>query len=85
MIYHLRTTMGISTAFYSHTEEYPIFGTGQGSGNSLVLVWLLLSATLFDIHTSIAYGAELQDPFGTHSVRVSISGFVEDTNACVNE
>jgi hypothetical protein len=84
MKYHLRTTMGISTTFYSHTKEYPIFGTGQGSGNSPV-VWLLLSATLFDIHTSMAYGAEIQDPSGTHSVRVSISGFVDDTNACVNE
>ena len=84
MKYHLRTANGISSTFYSHSDEFPIFGTGQGSGNSPVL-WLLLSATLFDIHTSMAWGAEIQDPMRTITVKVSISGFVDDTNACVNE
>ena len=84
MKYHLRTTNGISSTFYSHSDAFPIFGTGQGSGNSPVL-WLLPSATLFDVHTSLAWGAELQDPQRTITVKVSISGFVDDTNACVNE
>jgi len=84
MKYHLRTPKGLSSTTYSHSVEFPIFGTGQGSGNSPVL-WLLLSATLFDVHTSLAWGAELQDPSRSTTVKVSISGFVDDTNACVNE
>jgi hypothetical protein len=27
--------LGVTEEQYSHSEEYPIFGTGQGSGNSL--------------------------------------------------
>jgi len=82
--YYLRTAKGLSDNFYSHCDEFPIYGTGQGSGNSPVL-WLLLSATLFDIHTSMANGAILHDPSGTISLRLSINGFVDDTNACVND
>ena len=82
--YYLRTQKGISTTYYSHCNDFPIYGTGQGSGNSPVL-WLLLSATLFDIHTSQANGATLADPSGLTTLRLSITGFVDDTNACVNE
>ena len=81
---HLRTINGLSSTYYSHTDDYPIFGTGQGSGNSPIL-WLLMSATLFDVHSSMAFGAKMQDPSGTTKVKVSISGYVDDTNACVNE
>ena len=77
--YFLRTAKGLSDNFYEHCEEFPIYGTGQGSGNSPVL-WLLLSATMFDIHTSMAHGATLQDPSGKLSLRLSINGFVDDTN-----
>ena len=82
--YSLRTSRGISDSYYSHNDDFPIYGTGQGSGNSPVL-WLLLSATLFDIHTLGAHGAILQDPSGEITVKVSISGFVDDTNTCVND
>jgi hypothetical protein len=40
---------------------------------------------LFDVHTSLAFGAEIQDPSGIVKVKVSISGFVDNTNKCVNE
>jgi len=82
--YFLRTSKGLSETFYTHCDEFPIYGTGQGSGNSPVL-WLLLSATLFDIHSSMAFGATLKDPSGKNSLSLSINGFVDDTNACVNE
>jgi hypothetical protein len=32
--YKLRTELGLSDTYYSHTPEAPIYGTGQGSGNS---------------------------------------------------
>jgi hypothetical protein len=38
MKYHIQTINGLSQTYYSHNDEYPIFGTGQGSGNSPVTV-----------------------------------------------
>ena len=82
--YYLRTPRGVSETYYSHCNDFPIYGNGQGSGNSPVL-WLLLSASLFDIHTSKAYGATLKDPTGLTTISLSITGFVDNTNACVND
>jgi len=83
MKYHLRTPTGISTIAYQHSPEFPIYGTGQGSGNSPVL-WLLMSATLFDVYDERASGAIFQDPSGSMILKTTINGFVDDTNACVN-
>ncbi len=35
--FKLRTSTGISDAYYSHCHTFPIYGTGQGSGNSPVI------------------------------------------------
>ena len=83
MRYHLRSTNGLSETFYSHTPTLPIYGTGQGSGNSPVL-WLLMSATLFDVYDEYAYGTTIQDPSGAMDLKMTINGFVDDTNSCVN-
>ncbi|MFM8621857.1 MAG: hypothetical protein ACKOB3_00515, partial [Holophagaceae bacterium] len=82
--YRLRTPKGISETSYSHTNELPIYGSGQGSGNSPVL-WLLISATLFDVHEKHVKGATFTSPDNTTEVSISISGFVDDTNASLNE
>lgn len=82
--YKLRTAIGISALEYSHCEEFPLYGSGQGSGNSPAL-WLFISATLFNIHDREAYGAKLQDPQGKHTVQLHLSGFVDDTNAALND
>jgi len=82
--YHLRTSTGISSKSYQHGKDFPIHGTGQGSGNSPAL-WLLMSATLFDVYDEKAYGATFQDPSGYVKVKATITGFVDDTNSCVNE
>jgi hypothetical protein len=44
--YKLKTAIGISAMEYTHSSHLPIFGTGQGSGNS-PMVWLFISAGLF--------------------------------------
>jgi hypothetical protein len=62
---------------------FPIYGTGQGSGNSPT-VWLFISATLFDVYSEQAHDAFFQDPAGTTSVQLTLSGFVDDTNAALN-
>ena len=47
--FKLRTAIGISESEYSHSTQFPLYGSGQGSGNSPAL-WLFISATLFDVH-----------------------------------
>lgn len=82
--YKLKTALGVSDDAYSHSIHFPIYGTGQGSGNS-PMVWLFLSATLFDAHNEIAHGATFQDPTGTISTHMTLSGFVDDTNTALND
>jgi len=81
--YRLRTANGVSDISYSHTESQPIYGSGQGSGNSPVL-WLLISATLFDVYENHAIGSSFSSPDGTTQASIKISGFVDDTNISLN-
>jgi hypothetical protein len=82
--YKLRTAVGISESEYSHSTQFPLYGSGQGSGNSPAL-WLFISATLFDVHDKFAHGSTFQDPTGSISVHLKLSGFVDDTNATLND
>ena len=41
--YHIRTELGLDEEGYSHCHTQPIYGTGQGSGNSPV-IWCFLSS-----------------------------------------
>jgi hypothetical protein len=41
--YKLKTKLGLSDEDYSHCHLHPIYGTGQGSTNSLV-IWVLISS-----------------------------------------
>jgi hypothetical protein len=52
--YHLQTKLGISTGNYQHCQTSPIYGTGQGSGNSPT-VGLVIS--------SIATSPRLTEPY----------------------
>jgi hypothetical protein len=47
--YLLKTKLGVSNEFYSHCRAFPIYGTGQGSGNS-PMIWCFISSMLFTIH-----------------------------------
>jgi ribonuclease HI len=82
-MYQLITPQGVSDTKYSHSEKYPIYGTGQGSGNSPV-IWLLISATLFDSYEQVAQGATFSSPDGTETSTIKIGGFVDDTNTSLN-
>jgi hypothetical protein len=76
--YKLRTAIGISESDYSHSTQFPLYGSSQGSSN-LPALWLFISATLFDVHKRFAYGATFTDPSGEVSVQLKLSGFVDDT------
>jgi exonuclease III len=81
--YHIRTELGVSPESYSHSELMPIFGTGQGSGNSPML-WLFLCCILFAIYASLAKPAKYCNPDGTNEIILAIVGFVDDCNGQVN-
>ena len=82
--YKLRTATGISEQHYSHCLEFPIYGSGQGSGNS-PCIWLFISSTLFDIQNATTHGARFVTPDGQTSLQVAIVGFVDDSNGMTND
>ena len=82
--FHLRTPSGISTESYTHSLQFPIYGSGQGSGNSPA-IWLFISSTICDIHQSISYGASFTNPEGSETVRISMVGFVDDCTCTYND
>ena len=81
--YHIKTTLGTSVTFLTHTEEHPWHGSGQGAGNSPTL-WLFISSTLFDCYEKEAHGATFATPDGSKHVTLFMTGFVDDTNSRTN-
>jgi hypothetical protein len=59
--YKLKTELGLSDQWYTHSNEHPIYGTGQGSGNS-PMIWCFLSSVLFDCYDKQAHGAIYELP-----------------------
>jgi hypothetical protein len=82
--FHLRTINGISTESYTHCLQFPIYGSGQGSGNSPA-IWLFISSTLCDIHNQISRGAFFTNPQGTETVKLSMVAFVDDSTGTYND
>jgi hypothetical protein len=82
--YKLRMALGLSDTEYSHCIRFPLYGTGQGSGNS-PCIWLFISSTLFDIHSFQAYGSNFISPDGQESIRITMVGFVDDTSGSCND
>ena len=63
--------------------EEPWYGTGQGSGNSPGY-WLLISSALLDCFEEKANGAKFCSPDGSNSIKLFMTGFVDDKNARTN-
>jgi ribonuclease HI len=83
-VFRLRTAMGDSQTTYRHTEDTPIYGTGQGSCASPA-VWLFISSFIMMILEKQGNGMEMHDilkdkGFITHF----IEGFVDDTSLFTN-
>jgi hypothetical protein len=73
----------ISDEFYQHCKLRPIYGMGQGSGNSPV-IWCVISSVLFDCHATSARGATYTYPDGTESITLYMVGFVDDSTGQTN-
>ena len=61
----------------NNCEAYPIFGTGQGSGNTPTY-WLFISSTLFDMYDFRAQGLLYQSRDWHTTVHIRAVGFVDD-------
>jgi hypothetical protein len=81
--YHIRTLLGLSESAYSHSPEMPIYGTGQGSGNS-PMIWCFLSSILYDCYNIKAHPALYCNPDWSNQCKISMVGFVDDSNGQVN-
>ena len=81
--YHLKTKYSVSDKFIQHSIAYPIFGTGQGSGNSPTY-WLFISSPLFDVYDSVAHSSLYQTQDRKLEVDVKAISFVDDVQTSVN-
>ena len=79
----LKTSMGVSDEFYSNCQAFPIYGTGQGSGNSPT-IWCIISSVLFECHKEKGHGAYFCTPDQQMPVSLSMIGFVDDITGQVN-
>ena len=67
--YRICTELGVSETAYRHWEQYPIYGTGQGSANS-PMIWCFLSSVLFDCYDTLSYTATYCCPDRTHPMEL---------------
>ena len=82
--YQLKTDLGLSEQTYSHqANEWPIYGTGQGSANS-PMIWCFLSSVLFDAYEENATGASYEFPDRSGHINLSMVGYVDDSNGQTN-
>lgn len=77
--YKIRTELGVSETGYTHDEMHPIYGTGQGSGNS-PMIWCFLSSVLFTCYDAQASRAQYSFPDRTGKMSLGMIGFVDDSN-----
>ncbi|KAI2490272.1 hypothetical protein MHU86_24293 [Fragilaria crotonensis] len=81
--YHIRTEMGLAEESYTHSNTHPIYGTGQGSGNSPA-IWCFLSSLLYDCYDQKAAKATYKNPSTSETVELGMVGFVDDSNGQTN-
>ena len=79
-----KTKQGISTTSYSHCDLFPIYSSGQGSGNSPGL-WCAISSVLFKVYEQQACGASFYSPDKAITIILHIFGYVDDTSPSTND
>lgn len=84
MKYYVSTALGISDDYYAHSEDNPVYGTGQGSCAS-PSIWLQICSVLFDCHNQRSFGATYTSPDGNIIFKNSMTGFVDDTKGQTND
>jgi hypothetical protein len=83
--YFLKTKQGLSTTSYSHLRLTPVYGNGQGAGDSPSQCWSQESAMLFDLYEQQVCGASFQMRDGTTTAKIPLTAFADDTNLLGND
>ena len=77
--YWIRSELGVADDGYQHSAENPIYGTGQGSGNS-PMIWCFLLNVLFQMNDELCHKAHYCRPDRTNPMDLGMIGFVDDSN-----
>jgi hypothetical protein len=70
--------------FLPHSESTPVYGNGQGAGDS-PSQWCQQSAMLFDIYTESQSGAQFSSRSGETALSLPLAAFADDTNLIGND
>lgn len=70
--YKLKTALGISSETYSYCTQKPLYGTGQGDGNS-PMTWCFISSTIFHIHQKQAHSDIFHRPDNSITVHMLLT------------
>jgi hypothetical protein len=81
--YKLKTMLGVLEDWYSHTEDSPIYRTGQGSSNSPT-IWCFINSVLYDTFENYANGVLFESPNRKISLCLYMAGFVGSSSVQVN-
>jgi hypothetical protein len=82
--YYIKTGLGISDKYYSHSDDARIDGTGQGSGRSPAL-WGFNSSIYFHLQSKLSHGATYHSAKRQTSSKVHMTVFVDDNNLQTNK
>lgn len=80
----MKTQQGMTDESYTHSTNFPIYGTGQGSGSPPVLL-ITISSWLFDEHKKNSQGVFLATPDNKLKIKYSMIGFADDSSSQVND
>jgi hypothetical protein len=78
-LYYIKTLLGVSAHYYSHSADFRVDGTGQSSAAS-DRAWGFNSSTYFDLHDCLSHGATYFSANGIHCIHICMTGFVDDNN-----
>ena len=82
--YHLKTSLAETTNYWQHSQDTPIYGTGQGSGISPGICCVLFS-DLFHCHSQISPISHYECPTRRIHSTIDNVGFVNNTTTTTND
>ena len=77
MKHHVKIAQGVSEAFFHHTDDTPIFGSGQGSGAG-VPNWHSHNETIIATYAEYHNGITMTTPDNEVTVNQNVISFVDD-------
>ena len=84
MKYKVQTALGISAEHYQHSENEPIYGSGQGAGHSTTN-WLFHSTPMMKTIEKHCKGCTISTPNKDTTYTKHILGFIDDKTQYAND